>query len=294
MTSAIQLIETLITPPDCFKLEIVEVEQFIIMGAIIFDQLWKIRNAKIHEAKDADVAIINQQIYSCFKEYWAGRKLKSKTLPSFVHQPIKTSWAAPTLGTIKVNSDVAIGPNFSSIAVVARDWRRNLVLALSKKAKTTIPLQAEAEAILWEIQLAGNNCWPLVIFESDSLICIDALRGKSLNYSWRIFGCISCILLYSETNPGWSFSWTKSTHIRRLKPYKKPKYSKKIHQNTSQQPPHSAEILKLMNSSSLSWRSNCSSAKALNNLFFSLLHSVSHAKNNGNNNNNNNKNIVTI
>ena len=130
-------------------------EQFIIMGAIIFDQLWKIRNAKIHEAKDADVAIINQQIYSCFKEYWAGRKLKSKTLPSFVHQPIKTSWAAPTLGTIKVNSDVAIGPNFSSIAVVARGWRRNLVLALSKKAKTTIPLQAEA--ILWAIQLAGDS-----------------------------------------------------------------------------------------------------------------------------------------
>ncbi len=121
MTSAIQLIETLIILPDCFNLEKTKVEQFIVMGAIIFDQLWKIRNAKIHEAKDADAAIINQQIYSRFKEYWAGRKLKSETLPSFVHQPIKTSWAAPTLGTIKVNSDAAIGPNFSSIAVVARD-----------------------------------------------------------------------------------------------------------------------------------------------------------------------------
>ena len=102
---------------------------------------------------------------------------------------------------------IKIGSNFSSIAVVARDRRGNLVLALSKKAKTTIPLQAEA--ILWAIQLAGDSFWPLVILESDSLICIDALRGKSLNYFWRISGCISHVLLYSETNLGWSFSWTK-------------------------------------------------------------------------------------
>ena len=74
---------------------------------------------------------------------------------------------------------------------------------------TTIPLQAEAKAILWAIQLAGDNCWPSLIFESDYLICIVALHGKSLNYSWRISGCISRILLYSENNPGWSFSWTK-------------------------------------------------------------------------------------
>ena len=209
VTSAIQLIETLIIPPNCFNLEKVEVEQFIVIGAIIFDQLWKIRNAKIHEANDADAAIINQQIHSHFKEFWAGRKPKSKTLPSFVHQPIKTTWAAPSLGTIQVNCDAAIGPNFSSIAVVAQDWRGNLVLALFKKAKTTIPLQAEVEAILLAIQLVGDSFWPLVIFESDSLICINALRGESLNYSWRISGCISRILLYSDTNPSWSFSWTK-------------------------------------------------------------------------------------
>jgi hypothetical protein len=46
--------------------------------------------------------------------------------------------------------------------------------------------------------------------------------------------------------------------------------AKKTYQNTSQQPPHSAESLKLMNSSSPNSRSNYSSLNELNIYFFSL------------------------
>ena len=66
----------------------------------------------------------------------------------------------------------------------------------------------------------------------------------------------------------------KSIHTRGLKPYKKPKHSKKTHQNSSQQPPHSAEPLKRMNSSSPKPWSYCSSSNQLKTIFFSLLHFV--------------------
>lgn len=43
--------------------------------------------------------------------------------------------------------DAAVGVSTASIAIVARDWRGIVVLALSKKVNTTIPLQAKVAAI---------------------------------------------------------------------------------------------------------------------------------------------------
>ena len=44
----------------------------------------------------------------------------------------------------------------SSIAVVAIDCRGEVVFACLKRVNTTIPFQAEAEAINWAINLALN------------------------------------------------------------------------------------------------------------------------------------------
>ena len=83
-----------------------------------------------------------------------------------------------------------------------------MALALSKKANTTIPLQAEAEAILWAVQIARDRDWNSVIVENDSKLCIDALCGVFMDYPLTITGCISCIFLCLENRSGWSFSWT--------------------------------------------------------------------------------------
>ena len=58
-------------------------------------------------------------------------------------------WTRPEYGTVKVNYDAAIGEKNSYIAIVARDWRGAIVFTLSKRAETTVPVQAEAEAINW-------------------------------------------------------------------------------------------------------------------------------------------------
>ena len=39
------------------------------------------------------------------------------------------------------------------------------------------------------------------------------LCGVSMDYPWRINGCISCILLCLENRPGWSFSWTRRVSL---------------------------------------------------------------------------------
>ncbi len=72
------------------------------------------------------------------------------------HTKIISPWLVPLPRTLKFNCDAAVGLSYSSIAVVARDWRGKVVLALSKKVNTTIPLQVEAEAILWATSIAAE------------------------------------------------------------------------------------------------------------------------------------------
>uniref|UniRef100_A0A2N9HDP5 Ribonucleotide reductase large subunit domain-containing protein n=1 Tax=Fagus sylvatica TaxID=28930 RepID=A0A2N9HDP5_FAGSY len=177
---------------------------FILWGTFLFDLLWRMRNDKVHGNKvivmDTIIRDLNARLY----EHWSVRKVSTSS-PA----PTTMRWIAPTQNYIKINCNATIGSSCSILAVVARDWRRTFVLALSKKANTTIPLQAEAEAILWAVQIASDRGWNSVIVESNSKLCIDALCGVSMDYPWRINDCISCILLCLKNRPGWSFSWTR-------------------------------------------------------------------------------------
>ena len=71
-----------------------------------------------------------------------------------------------------------MGLRFSVIAVVARDWRGELVLAYSKKVNTTLPLQAEAEALKWVLSIAPYLDFEAMCVESDSQICANLLSDK--------------------------------------------------------------------------------------------------------------------
>ena len=58
-------------------------------------------------------------------------------------------WSCPSLGTMKINFDAAIGKDYSVIAAVARDWRGALVFALSKKANVTVLLEVNLHVRLY-------------------------------------------------------------------------------------------------------------------------------------------------
>ena len=69
-----------------------------------------------------------------------------------------------------------MGPRFSSIVAVARDWKGKLVFAFFKKVEIIIPLQAEAEAIICVAHLATSHGLSKVIFESNCKACVDAVN----------------------------------------------------------------------------------------------------------------------
>ena len=58
-----------------------------------------------------------------------------------------------------------------------------MVLALSKKVYTTIPLQAEPKALAWALTVAIDLNLERVYFESDSKICVDT---PQMLFTWFI------------------------------------------------------------------------------------------------------------
>ncbi len=144
ISNSLHLVDFLISPPPKFQIFGSFHEEFLLLGAIIMDQLWKLKNSKIHEGSSVNAEKSLGTVKGLVFEHRGSRLIPQSAPPSY-----KISvWQVPPSRCLKFKCDAAIGPSFSSIALVAEDWRGKVVLALSKKAYTTNPLQAEAEAIL--------------------------------------------------------------------------------------------------------------------------------------------------
>ncbi len=142
------LIKTLLEP--LVELDIINRERFTLMGALMLDQIWKLRNRKMHEDMEVEMDAALRDLLARCKEF---EDLKTSSVWNSQPSP-RVVWSLPTFGYIKFNIDAAVGLTSSSIEVVARNWRWTMVLPRSKKVNTTIPLQAEAEALVWASHLA--------------------------------------------------------------------------------------------------------------------------------------------
>ena len=95
-------------------------------------------------------------------------------------------WNNLTRERTKINCDAAMGKFDSAIAMIARDWRGNLVFACSVKVNTNIPVQVEAEALRWAVSTATNHKLINVSFERDCQICIQSLTFSIDSIPWRV------------------------------------------------------------------------------------------------------------
>ena len=146
LTEPSDIVELILFPSDDLKDDPFYCDHFILTGTLILDQIWKACNFKIHDDGQIKVEQIMKNIIMLRSKHRLPPKQSSNSAcPSYVID----KWVRPEFGVIKINCDAAVGPRFSSLTVVAKDWRGNLVFALTKKANTNIPLQAEVEALLW-------------------------------------------------------------------------------------------------------------------------------------------------
>ncbi|XP_030974728.1 uncharacterized protein LOC115994650 [Quercus lobata] len=158
----------LISPPFVDNLNPCQREEFLLFGAILCDVIWKLRNSFIFDSAVPNLEGVLSRIFSLFAEH----KNSKASSTSHLASPSPQGWFPPSRLDIKINVDAAVGPRFSDIAVVVRDWRGELVFAGSMKVNTTLPLQVEAEAVRWAISLVPALDGDSVLVESDSQVVV--------------------------------------------------------------------------------------------------------------------------
>ncbi|KAL0011849.1 hypothetical protein SO802_006957 [Lithocarpus litseifolius] len=161
------------------------------------------RNRSIFENVDINLEGVAAIIFNLFVEHKSAR-------PPLVRPQVSASalgWSSPPRHGLKINVDAAVGPRFSVIATVTRDWRGKVVFAGSRKVNTTIPLQAEAEAVRWTLSLVLDLMCDVVFVETDSQVVAKLLLNSTVPPPWRIrFLCSdlrSFLSSYSNVDVSW-------------------------------------------------------------------------------------------
>ena len=198
-----QLVSFILNPPDNLFQSQDDRKEFSLFGTLLLDGIWRLRNSVVFYGNKAMPEDVLKILYKSFQEHWDVRKIK------FSDDRTRrfSYWSKPACGHIKINCDAAIGPSYSVIAIVARDWRGSLLFALSKKVNTNIPVQAEAEALRWSVLIAVDRKLQKVMFENNSQICINAITLASFKPPWRIHGLILDIEATTKYIPGSAFNW---------------------------------------------------------------------------------------
>ncbi|KAK9992588.1 hypothetical protein SO802_027573 [Lithocarpus litseifolius] len=120
---------------------------------------------------------------------------------------VQAKWLKPGNGSFKLNVDAAVGARHFVVAVIAKDWRGELVFASSKKVNTTLPLQAKAEALLWAVQLAKPLNSAPIMLEGDSQVCYKSITVHDMEILWTIENVIQSVKFLASNLPFLSFRW---------------------------------------------------------------------------------------
>ena len=151
-------------------------DDFSLFGSILCDVVWKQRNRSIFENMDINLEGVVAKIFSLFVEHKSARSplVRSQVSASTL------GWSSPPRHGLKINLDAMVGPRFSIIVVVTRVWRGKVVFAGSRKVNTTIPLQAEAEAVRWALSLVSDLRCDSIYVEMDSQVVAKLLSNSSM------------------------------------------------------------------------------------------------------------------
>ena len=119
------------------------------------------------------------------------------------------NWEAPEEGWIKLNVDVAVSENVTTLAVVDRNKNGEVLKVWAKMHEWCSPLQAETAAVLWTIQLALSENWQHIIIKGDAKSCFNPLTISELQPDWSIATIISNILDLRNFFLNCNFRWVR-------------------------------------------------------------------------------------
>lgn len=179
IASTSDFIQFLFAPPFIDNSNRSQREELLLIGAILCDLIWRLRNQVQFEGLKVRQEDLVPRIMKAVAKHKNSRVPLDSLASLVVSGP--QNWVPPNCLSIKINVDGVVGPHYSSMAVVVRNWRGELVFACSQKLNTTFPLLVEANAIKWILLLMMRKITKLRIssrWTDDPAVC--RVYGPSL------------------------------------------------------------------------------------------------------------------
>ena len=115
-SSIVDFIQFLCSPS--FINQLSQKNELLLFGATLCDGIWKLRNQVIFEDLPLRCDELISRVWKLFMEFKFSRQWSTSSVN--IDHPLQT-WSPPRRLSIKINVDAAIGPNYSFLALVARD-----------------------------------------------------------------------------------------------------------------------------------------------------------------------------
>ena len=196
-----EIVKIVIDPP--WKLPKESREQVSLQMIITLEAIWNLRNQITHNGGEINLISTIKGIEARVQEFLLSQEIP----PQHIHMDV-TKWSTPPPNVVKLNVDAAILRNHSTLAVIARNDKGEVLKAWAKQSKCCDPLQAETSAVLWTLQLAASESFMHVIIEGDAKVCFDAIADNS-PAPWTVSSLITNITELSNSFLSCCFCWIR-------------------------------------------------------------------------------------
>ncbi|XP_016177823.1 uncharacterized protein LOC107620121 [Arachis ipaensis] len=176
------------------------------VGFLVWE-VWKARNQAVHHRSKPSPLLVIQNAKQMEIDF--ANVVEEPAISSNHDRRTdrRVTWRPPPPGWIKCNVDAAFREVYSggATAAVFRDHAGSLLTASNHRIAASSPLAAEAFAVREALIMAKNFQLDRIIFESDSLILIQALKSKASIAEIQVILDDILELVRSITNCG--FTW---------------------------------------------------------------------------------------
>ncbi|CAL1358763.1 unnamed protein product [Linum trigynum] len=160
----------------CAVMDQVEDEVLEKLGIILWS-IWNERNNKMFNRKKAEEWKVVGRALNYWEEYKAQHKLKKEEGPKWKH-----TWEKPPAGWVKMNVDAAVLEEGGiGLRAVAREADGGFLFAAVRRERIRWePEFSELRAIIFGLQMAGEQQLRPTVVESDCLAAIQQIQAKEM------------------------------------------------------------------------------------------------------------------
>lgn len=180
--------------------------------SLFFYFLWSIwleRNNQIFEGRKVDPGRVISNAVEYANEFYSMNSNNENPNSRHPTSEQHTRWQPPPDDYIKINVDAATNLNLKkgAISAVVRDQYGVLLTGTARFVACTVPMEAEALAVLNALYMAESLGVDRVVVETDNLEVQDACYSPCP--PWRISSFVHKIKLILSAHPHFSVSWSR-------------------------------------------------------------------------------------